>query len=148
MALKVAVVDDEPIIRDTLADRFEILTLHKMKKIFLLISLAFTLGSTGQTEIRMMSYNLLNFPTGNLEGRVDTLNNILDYYRPHLFMIQELKTAQGLSDVTDRLNDLGYGSFDHGTFVPQVSSGIIAGSALVSITSFSDYICINIKFQY
>jgi exonuclease III len=70
-----------------------------------------------------MSYNLLNFPTGNLEGRVDTLNNILDYYRPHLLMIQELKTAQGLSDVTDRINDLGYGSFDHGTFIPQVSGG-------------------------
>jgi hypothetical protein len=94
-----------------------------MKKLFLLISLASALGSTAQTEIRLMSYNLLNFPTGNLEGRVDTLYNILDYYRPHLFMIQELKTAQGLSDVTDRLNDLGYGNFDHGTFVPQVSSG-------------------------
>ncbi len=70
-----------------------------------------------------MSYNLLNFPTGNLDGRVDTLYNILDYHRPHLLMIQELKTSQGLSDVTDRMNDLGYGTFEHGTFVPQVSSG-------------------------
>jgi exonuclease III len=94
-----------------------------VKKITLLLILASSFECAAQTEIRLMSYNLLNFPTGNLEGRVDTLANILDYYRPHLLMIQELKTAQGLSDVTDELNDLGYGSFDHGTFIPQVSSG-------------------------
>jgi endonuclease/exonuclease/phosphatase family metal-dependent hydrolase len=70
-----------------------------------------------------MSYNLLQFPTGNLEGRTDTLANICDYYRPHILLIQELKNAQGLSDVTAMMNQLGYGSFDYGTFVPQQSNG-------------------------
>ncbi|MBL7943016.1 MAG: endonuclease/exonuclease/phosphatase family protein, partial [Flavobacteriales bacterium] len=74
-------------------------------------------------QVRVMSYNLLNFPTGNLQGRIDTLQNIMDYYRPHLLLIQELKTEDGLADITDMLDDLDYGSFAHGTFVPQQSNG-------------------------
>jgi exonuclease III len=70
-----------------------------------------------------MCYNLLNFPTGNLQGRVDTLQNIIDYARPHLLMIQELKTEQGLADITDMMNDIGYGDFAHSDFIPQQSPG-------------------------
>jgi endonuclease/exonuclease/phosphatase family metal-dependent hydrolase len=70
-----------------------------------------------------MCYNVLNFPTGNLQGRADTLANIIDYARPHLLMLQELKTAQGLADITEMMNDIGYGDFAHSTFVPQQSPG-------------------------
>lgn len=72
-------------------------------------------------QVRMMSYNLLNFPTGNIPGRVDTLAKIVDYYRPHLLMIQELKTAEGLADVASMMNTLNYGDFAHSNFVPQQS---------------------------
>jgi endonuclease/exonuclease/phosphatase family metal-dependent hydrolase len=78
---------------------------------------------TGTSQIRLLCYNLLNFPTGNLQGRTDTLENIIEYARPHLLMIQELKTAQGLMDITEMMNDLNYGDFAHSTFISQQSPG-------------------------
>ncbi|MCC6600156.1 MAG: T9SS type A sorting domain-containing protein [Crocinitomicaceae bacterium] len=69
-----------------------------------------------------MSYNLLNFPTGNIPGRVDTLKKIVDYVRPSLLMIQELRTEDGLIAATDMIDNLGYGSFACSQFVPQGTS--------------------------
>lgn len=91
-----------------------------LRQVLLLCAAA--LLSTAQAQVRVMSYNMLNFPTGNLQGRTDTLENIVDYYRPHLLLIQELKTASGLSQITDMMDDLGYGNFAHGTFIPQQSN--------------------------
>ncbi|MEZ4800806.1 MAG: endonuclease/exonuclease/phosphatase family protein [Flavobacteriales bacterium] len=68
-----------------------------------------------------MSYNLLNFPTGNFQGRVDTLENIVDYYRPHLLMVQELQNEDGLNQITDMMNGLEYGNFASADFVQQQS---------------------------
>lgn len=92
---------------------------HPMKKVLLIAMLCapFLLLS----QVRVMSYNMLNFPTGNLPGRVDTLQKIVDYYRPHLLMIQELKTAEGLADISTMMNTLSYGNFSHSEFVPQQS---------------------------
>ena len=91
-----------------------------MKRIYLFaIAALFSLPIFSQ--INVMSYNMLNFPTGNLAGRVDTLANIIDYYRPHLLLIQELKTEEGLQDITNMMNTFDYGSFAHSTFVPQQS---------------------------
>jgi hypothetical protein len=80
------------------------------------------LTSVSCAQIRLMSYNMLNFPTGNLQGRVDTLENIVSYTRPHLLMIQELKTAEGLAELTDMMDDIGYGNFASSTFLPQQSA--------------------------
>lgn len=79
-------------------------------------------GANAQAHVRLMSYNLLNFPTGNITTRIDTLKKIVDYYQPHLFMIQELENEAGLDSITAMMNTLGYGNFDHGTFVPQQSN--------------------------
>jgi len=85
---------------------------------------AFVIASiTTQAQIKLLCYNLLNFPTGNLQGRADTLKNIIDYTRPHLLMIQELKTAEGLQEITDVMNEIGYGDFSHPEFIPQQSPG-------------------------
>jgi len=69
-----------------------------------------------------MSYNILNFPGGSIPDRIDTLTKILDYHRPHLLMLQELKSAVGLETVTDAMNMLNYGTFVHAEFTPQQSS--------------------------
>lgn len=91
-------------------------------KIILALVLAIS-GFQSQAQLRLLSYNLLNFPTGNLAGRVDTLAHIIDYTRPHLLMIQELENAEGLESITDMMNDLGYGDFTHPDFIPQQSPG-------------------------
>jgi hypothetical protein len=96
--------------------------LREMKKTLLLLILSLGLTSWSSAQIRLMGYNMLNFPTGNLQGRVDTLQNIVSFTRPHLLMIQELKTAEGLAEVTDMMDDIGYGNFASSTFLPQQSA--------------------------
>ncbi|MFN6378168.1 MAG: endonuclease/exonuclease/phosphatase family protein [Flavobacteriales bacterium] len=90
----------------------------------LLILLMFTVSTAllAQTNIKLMCYNVLNYPTGNIAGRVDTLRNIIDYYRPDLLMLQELKTEQGLVDTRSMMNEIGYGAFDNAPYVPQQSN--------------------------
>lgn len=74
-----------------------------------------------QSNFRVMSYNLLNFPQGQMPSRIDTLEIILDAYRPDLFMIQELKSEAGLNQIEDVLDNLGYANFAAAEFIPQQS---------------------------
>ncbi len=94
----------------------------RFMRILLITFLIFSTLS-GNSQIRLLSYNILNFPTGNIQGRTDTLKKIVEYSRPHLLMLQELKTEEGLADITDMMNDLDYGDFAHANFVPQQSPG-------------------------
>jgi len=88
----------------------------------LLLLLFFGRIAFGQQTVRMMSYNLLNFPTGNLAGREDTLRTIIDHVRPHIFLIQELKTDSGLQLIAQHSFAGLPGSYAATTFVPQQSN--------------------------
>lgn len=69
-----------------------------------------------------MSYNVLNFPTGNIEGREDTLKRIIDHIEPDLFLIQELKSDSGLQLI---LNESFAGlaaNYAATTYLPQQSN--------------------------
>ena len=69
-----------------------------------------------------MSYNLLIYPEGSIQNRIDTLENIIDYYHPDLLLIQELKSEQGLIDVKNLFNSFPGNQYESGTYVPQVSN--------------------------
>ncbi len=68
-----------------------------------------------------MCYNLLIYPEGNMVNRIDTLSDILNFYEPDLLLLQELKSEQGLLDITEELNNL-FGNYSAGTYVPQISN--------------------------
>ena len=59
------------------------------------------------TDLRVMAYNLLNFPEGkscgssnhNLSGRADTLRKILAYEKPDVLLVCELQTEAGADSV-------------------------------------------------
>ena len=69
-----------------------------------------------------MSYNVLNFPTGNIAGREDTLRQIINQVEPDLFLIQELKNDSGLQLIlNESFADLS-GTYEATTFVPQQSN--------------------------
>jgi len=74
-----------------------------------------------QSDIKVMSYNVLIYPEGEMVNRIDTLSKILDYYEPGLLLLQELKSEQGLQDIGQELNAL-FGNYKTGTYVPQVSN--------------------------
>ncbi len=50
--------------------------------------------SFGQTNIKTMFYNLLNFSTAPPENRAEILNDILANYEPDIFMVCELELPQ------------------------------------------------------
>ncbi|MFZ4784926.1 MAG: endonuclease/exonuclease/phosphatase family protein [Flavobacteriales bacterium] len=92
-----------------------------MIKTLRLIALALIVSVPSTAQMRMMSYNLLNFPDGNIAGRVDTLANIINYYQPRVLAIQELQNEAGLVQISTMMNSLGYGNFTHAPFVAMQS---------------------------
>ena len=67
--------------------------MHKSIKLFILF--LFLWQTHAQTEIKLMSYNLLHFPTGTTYDRTDDLRYILDSYQPDIFMVCELESDTG-----------------------------------------------------
>ncbi|MBZ9778711.1 T9SS type A sorting domain-containing protein [Psychroflexus sp. CAK8W] len=64
-----------------------------MKKIvFLFFALLFTQLSFGQSEIKAMFYNLLDFSSAPPTNRAEILNSILSTYHPDLFMVCEVES--------------------------------------------------------
>ncbi len=93
-----------------------------MKKYLILLFLVvYGTSIFAQSEIKIMSYNLLVYPEGSMVNRIDTLSKILDFYKPDLLLVQELKSEQGLKDIEQELSDL-FGNYKAGTYVPQVSN--------------------------
>ena len=83
------------------------------------------------TTLRVMAYNLLNFPNGkscgsgnhNLSGRADTLRKILAYERPDVLMVSELQTEAGADSVLRIALDWpGAPRYARAAFVPNRSA--------------------------
>lgn len=82
------------------------------------------LGLAQPDTARVMCYNLLNFPTFNLQGREDTLRKIINHVKPDLLLIQELKTDSGLQLIKHvSFADLD-ANYTTSTFVPQQSNAL------------------------
>lgn len=56
-------------------------------------------NASSQDIIKVMSYNVLNFPFGDMADRQDTLALILEELQPDLLLLQELKTEAGLNQI-------------------------------------------------
>ncbi len=74
-----------------------------------------------QSDIKIMSYNLLIYPEGDMVNRIDTLSDILDYYQPDLLLLQELRSEEGLRQIEEELDAL-FGGYAAGSYVPQISN--------------------------
>ncbi len=66
-----------------------------MKKIVLFLFLIFSVSVFSQETLNTMFYNVFKFPNSLPQNREDILKDILDGYRPDLFMICELATENG-----------------------------------------------------
>lgn len=105
---------------DEIVRTFELNNVMKKYLIFFLF-LIFGTSMFAQSDIKVMNYNLLIYPDGQMVNRIDTLSKILNYYEPDLLLVQELKSAQGLQNVVQELNTL-FGGYSSGTYVPQISN--------------------------
>ncbi|SEK55609.1 Por secretion system C-terminal sorting domain-containing protein [Aquimarina amphilecti] len=78
-----------------------------MKGLFISLMLFYSFQiSFGQTTIKTMFYNVLNYPTAPPDNREEILETIIDSYEPDIFMICELETAIGGEEILNNsLND-------------------------------------------
>ena len=89
---------------------------------FLVVLVLTTLTIKAQTPIKVMSYNVLNYPFGDIENRIDTLKIITDYVQPDLLLLQELKSRAALQEIAEVCfsdYDAPYGASE---FIQQISN--------------------------
>lgn len=105
-----------------------------MKYSLLAFLMAFGVAASAQTvPIRVVSYNLLNFPNGrtdcggsnnNLPNRADTLRKIMQYLKPDIFVGCEIQTEAGCDSVLNRaLNVFGTTSYQRAQFLSNSMGG-------------------------
>ena len=93
-----------------------------MQKIGVVLVLFFSLAANAQEQATVMCYNVLNFPTGNIEGREDTLRQLINYIEPDLFLMQELKNDSGLQLILNKSFSELPANYAASTFLTQQSN--------------------------
>jgi len=93
------------------------------KTVLLFFALFSSIASVcAQQQATIMSYNVLNFPNGNIAGREDTLRKLINHVQPDLFLMQELKSDSGLQLIlNESFADLS-ANYEASTFLPQQSN--------------------------
>lgn len=105
-----------------------------MKYALLALLMAFGIAASAQmVPLRIVSYNLLNFPNGrndcgggntNLPNRADTLRKIMQYLKPDILAGCEIQTAAGCDSVLNRsLNVFGTTYYQRAAFISNSSGG-------------------------
>lgn len=107
-----------------------------MKPLFILIFSGLFFGqifSQTTVPIRVVSYNLLNFPNGrddcgttnvNLPNRTDTLRKIMRYLQPDIFIGCEIQSQAGCDSILTRtLNVFGNQYYARANFIYNTSGG-------------------------
>ncbi len=79
--------------------------------------------------VRVMTYNLLNFPYVNNDPRVSNFQAIHDYIGADIFILQELKSSSGVNQLISTLN--ANGSINYDRAPDYYSSGGGLGNMLI-----------------
>lgn len=72
-----------------------------LKRILCCAVMLVAVGIHAQEFFTVMNYNVLNFPTGSMQNRQDTLKKILDFVEPDFILLQELKSEAGLISIAE-----------------------------------------------
>lgn len=97
---------------------------------FLLFFYISLVSAQSKDTVRVMVYNLLNYPDGSnscsnntiISGRQDTLKKIIDYIQPDVLMVCELQHGPGgISILNSALNTDGKSNYAMAPFIPNNS---------------------------
>ncbi len=88
----------------------------------LLCCLASTQELLAQDTLRVMYYNLLNFPDSGDPNRDDTLANVFAYAQPDVLLVCELTSVAGANTILNKLNEVGEGPYQRATYIDNQSS--------------------------
>lgn len=93
------------------------------KTLIYFVALLLSTGTLlAQTPIKVMSYNVLNYPFGEIEDRLDTLKIITNYVQPDLLLLQELKSGAALQEIADVCFEEYTDPYGASEFVQQISN--------------------------
>jgi exonuclease III len=93
-----------------------------MKTFSLLLSLVFSLTLFSQTQIKVMSYNLLEFPEAPPSNRSTILKSIINNIQPDIFMVCELQTEAGANIILNTSLQTTDNRYARAAFVANQSS--------------------------
>jgi endonuclease/exonuclease/phosphatase family metal-dependent hydrolase len=89
----------------------------KLKLLLFFILNSIYVNAQDYDTLKVMSYNLLNFPATSPE-RISDLKNIVSYYKPDIFMICELTSGTGATSIlNDALNEGEHTSYDMADYI-------------------------------
>ncbi len=77
----------------------------------------------GQTPIKTMFYNVLEFPSANPENRELILRDILDEFQPDIFMVCELENSAGANLILNESLNHDETLYTRAQFIPNQSGG-------------------------
>lgn len=87
----------------------------QMNKIFIILGWLVTFNIVAQTNIKVMSYNLLQYPSGTNSDRKDELRYVLNTYHPDILIAVELEDETGADEVLNYC--LGTQDYAMGSFI-------------------------------
>jgi len=88
-----------------------------MKTILLIVILFLSTTLLAQDQVKIMYYNLLNYP-GSSPLRHDTLRKIIQYVKPDLFLVNELQSNAGANLIlANSLNQFGITYYQKAAFI-------------------------------
>jgi len=92
------------------------------KQIYIFIFVTYLWQLNAQTEIKLMSYNLLHFPTGTSYDRTADLRYIIDSYQPDIFMVCELESETGSDMILNNCLNYSSDKYNGASFIENTSS--------------------------
>lgn len=95
---------------------------HRSIPVLLVLLGSAVLPLQAQDTLKVMYYNLLNFPDGGAVNRQDTMERIFDYVRPDVLFVCELTSVSGANELLATLNGLGAGPYQRANYVANQSS--------------------------
>ncbi|NRD20415.1 hypothetical protein HNV08_10190 [Winogradskyella eckloniae] len=93
---------------------------------FFILILVSTSSVTAQETIKVMFYNLLNYPLEDaVPNRINDLEYILNDYQPDLFLVCELNNSTGASNVLNATRTAISSNFEMATYVSNTSDDAV-----------------------
>lgn len=122
-----------------------------MKKLIVSLSLLLTCAfSFAQTPVRVLTYNVLNFPNptntntdGNDASRLIKFRQIIDEANPDIIVLQEIKTSAGIDMLLAELNDNGTLGLTYGratNFTAYGPNDFMLGNGFIYNTAKIDFV--------
>ena len=102
--------------------------MHKIRLVTLVV-FGWSLLISAQTNVKVMFYNLLNYPNETtFPNRDNDLATILNHYQPDIFMVCEVNTENGANQILNITQNHISPAFQAATFVTNSSDDLTGDS--------------------